>query len=304
MLRKRREATQLESSRQEAGLFGPGSESWRVLRERSVVMGGMRALLMHAVHPLVAAAAAQTRMYEHDPWGRHERTLRLTFTLVFGTRQEAAAAARQINAAHRSVRGVDRSTGLAYDARDPDLLLWVHASLISSFLLFERLTVGRLDAAGRQRFHQEATTMASLLGLPAARIPPTVSDLDAWVDATIDSRTLRPTASSHLVSAVMRGKAGGTAGHRSRAAGFLALHMLPPALRDLYGVDHGRSEQRKLKALGAAIRVGRLALPARARFIGPAIAASARMRGEEARVSEAAVLTRRRGAELDARQPL
>src|SRR6266516_5546799 len=105
----------------DVGFFGPDSELWRVLRERSVVMGGMRALLMHAAHPLIAAAAAQTGMYEHDTWGRHERTLRLTFTLVFGTRQEATTAARQINAAHRSVHGVDRCTGLAYSARDPEL---------------------------------------------------------------------------------------------------------------------------------------------------------------------------------------
>src|SRR5262245_7558038 len=112
----------------DAGFFGPDSELWRVLRERTVIMGGMRALLMHAAHPLVSAAAMRTGMYEHDTWRRHERTLRLTFTLVFGTRQEAALAARQINAAHRSVHGIDDHTGLGYDARDPELLLWVHAS--------------------------------------------------------------------------------------------------------------------------------------------------------------------------------
>ena len=284
----------------DAGFFGPDSELWRVLRERTVVMGGMRALLMHAAHPLVSAAAMQTGMYERDTWRRHERTLRLTFTLVFGTRQEATAAARRINAAHRSVHGVDDGTGLRYDARDPELLLWVHASLISSFLLFERLTVGRLGHEGRQRFHEEAITMAGLLGLPASRIPPGVRDLDAWVDAIIDDGILRPSAGSHRVSAVMRGKASGVAGYRSRAAGFLALHTLPPALRDLYGIDHNGSDQRKLEILGAAIRAGRHTLPTRARLTGPAIAAYARMRGEAARVSEAAVLPRRWKMESDA----
>jgi uncharacterized protein (DUF2236 family) len=292
MLRQR-QAHERAGLRPDAGLFGPDSELWRVLRERSVVMGGMRALLMHAAHPLVAAAAAQTGMYQHDSLRRHERTLRLTFALVFGTRQEAAAAARQINAAHRSIHGVARDSGLTYSARDPELMLWVHASLISSFLLFEGLTVGRLREPGRQQFYDEATRMAGLLGLPAARIPRKVNDLDAWVDAKIDSGTLRLTAGSHQISAVMRGKASGADGYRSRAAGFLALHTLPPTIRDLYGIDHSRSDQRKLKMLGATIRGGRLALPASARFIGPASAAYARMRGEAARVSEAAVLPRR-----------
>jgi len=76
----------------EAGLFGPGSVSWQVLREASVMIGGVRALLMHAAHPLVVAGARQTGMYERDPWRRLARTLRQTFTVVFGTSEEAAAA--------------------------------------------------------------------------------------------------------------------------------------------------------------------------------------------------------------------
>lgn len=270
-----------------------------MLRERSVVMGGMRALLLHAAHPLIAAAAAQTGMYERETWRRHERTLRLTFTLVFGDRREATLAARQINVAHRQVHGVDPATGHTYDARDPELLLWVHASLISSFLLFERLAVGRLGESGRQRFHEEAITMATLLGLPAARIPGSVRDLDAWVDATIASGTLRMSSSAEQVSAVMRGKAGGRGGIRSHAAGFLALHTLPPTVRDLYGVDHGHSDQLKLEVLGATIRAARLALPPSSRFIGPALAAAARMRGEVTSVPEAAVLPRRWRTETD-----
>src|SRR6266516_8111125 len=87
------------------GMFGPESVSWRVLREGSVVVGGLRALLMHAAHPLVVAGARQTRMYERDPWRRLERTLRQTFTVVFGTREEAAAASRRIDDVHRAIRG-------------------------------------------------------------------------------------------------------------------------------------------------------------------------------------------------------
>jgi uncharacterized protein (DUF2236 family) len=136
------------TERPDPGLFGPGSVSWRVLREASVMIGGVRALLMHAAHSLVVAGARQTAMYERDPWRRLERTLRLSFTVVFGTGQEAVAAARRIDQVHRGIRGVDPVTGLRYDARDPELLLWVHACLVDSFLELERLTVGWLDGAG------------------------------------------------------------------------------------------------------------------------------------------------------------
>src|SRR6266511_4352007 len=73
----------------DAGLFGPGSASWRVNRETTVLFGGARALLRQAAHPLVLAGARQTGSYERDPLKRLERTLQLTYKLTFGTRGEA-----------------------------------------------------------------------------------------------------------------------------------------------------------------------------------------------------------------------
>src|SRR5438128_9751210 len=109
----------------EKGLFGPGSVSWQVHREVTVLFGGARALLMQAAHPLVLAGARQTGFYERDPWKRLERTLQLTYKITFGTRDEALEAVRRINLVHENVHGVDDVTGLTYDARDPDLLLRV-----------------------------------------------------------------------------------------------------------------------------------------------------------------------------------
>jgi ER-bound oxygenase mpaB/B'/Rubber oxygenase, catalytic domain len=91
-------------------------------------------------------------------------------------------------------------TGLRYDARDPDLLLWVHACLVDSFLLFERLTVGRLDNAGRQAFHGESMVSAELLRLPKERIPPTVPALRAYLDEVMASGILRMTDGARRVA--------------------------------------------------------------------------------------------------------
>jgi hypothetical protein len=132
------------------GYFGPDSISWQVHREVTVLFGGARAVLMQAAHPLVIAGARETRFYERNPWRRLQRTLLLTYTLTFGTKAEADAAAKQINDVHARIKGVDEVTGLPFDALDPDLLLYVHACLIESALLFERLTIGRrVPATGR-----------------------------------------------------------------------------------------------------------------------------------------------------------
>src|SRR5881409_289690 len=87
----------------DAGLFGPGSVSWQVNRETTVLFGGARALLMQAAHPLVLAGARQTGFYERNPWKRLERNLQLTYTITFGTREEAAESVRRINRVHREI---------------------------------------------------------------------------------------------------------------------------------------------------------------------------------------------------------
>ena len=93
------------------GYFGPDSVSWQVHREVTVLFGGARALLMQAAHPLVVAGANQTGMYERNPWKRLQRTLILTYTMTFGTKAEAHAAADKINEVHTRINGVDPVTG-------------------------------------------------------------------------------------------------------------------------------------------------------------------------------------------------
>ncbi len=57
----------------------------------------------------------------------------------------------------------------------------MHACLVDSALLFEELTVGKLDDTGRQRFHEEQMLAAELLLVPRESMPPTVPELRAWL---------------------------------------------------------------------------------------------------------------------------
>ena len=57
------------------GLFGPGSISWEVLGDVSSFVGGIRALLIQAAHPEVAAGVADHSSYREDPLGRKQNSL-------------------------------------------------------------------------------------------------------------------------------------------------------------------------------------------------------------------------------------
>jgi uncharacterized protein (DUF2236 family) len=252
------------------GYFGPGSVSWQVHKEVTVLFGGARAVLMQAAHPLVIAGARATGFYERNPWKRLQRTLILTYTITFGTIAEAHAAADRINDVHQRIHGTDEVTGLPYDALDPELLLYVHACLVDSALLFEELTVGKLDDAGRQRFHEEQMLAAELVKVPREIIPPTVPALRAYLQDVYDSGILQATESSRTVADLFRDPPKDAEWRPVlRGVSRLAFGTLPSSLREMFGIKHGPLQRAAMKATFAATKVARPLLPPRYRYIAP-----------------------------------
>lgn len=252
------------------GYFGPGSVSWQVHREVTVLFGGARAVLMQAAHPLVIAGARESGFYERNPWRRLQRTLLLTYTITFGTKAEARAAADRINAVHERIKGVDEATGLPYDALDPDLLLYVHACLIESALLFEAVTVGALDEQGRQRFHEEQMLAAEMMLVPRERIPPTVAGLRSLLHEVEASGILRLTEGASRVAALFHDPPREAEWRPVlRGVSRLAFWTLPPALREIYGVRMTPGRRRAMRAAFPMMRAVRPLLPPRYRFIAP-----------------------------------
>jgi uncharacterized protein (DUF2236 family) len=270
----------------DVGYFGPQSISWQVNREMTVLFGGARALLMHAAHPLVAAGARQTSLYQRDPWARLIRTLQLQSTMTFGTKAEADEAAGRINKLHFKVNGIDPVTRERYDAVDPDLLLWVHACLeVSSLYFFER-TVRRLSDAERDRYHQENLLAADLMLLPRQSVPATFQALDDYVTEVVNSERLMMTdVAANVAEIIRQGPVPTIIKPLWGFIRFAAFGTLPSRLRDLYGVTWTLRRQRwldfNLRALGRV----RPFIPGRFRLIYPARKALKRL-AEGAAIAE------------------
>ena len=266
------------------GYFGPESVSWQVHREVTVLFGGARAVLMQAAHPLVIAGARETGFYERNPWRRLQRTLVLTYTITFGTKTEAQTAADRINDVHERVKGVDPVTGLPYDGLDPQLLLYVHACLVESALLFERLTIGRLDDRGRERFHQEQMLAAEMVRIPRDAIPPTFRELRGFLRDVEASGILRVTDAARRVAALFDDPPKEAEWRPVlRGVSRLAFGTLPPALRDGYGVEVTPARRAVMRTTFAALRTFHPLLPPRYRYIEPYQEWRARQRGRESR---------------------
>jgi uncharacterized protein (DUF2236 family) len=118
----------------DAGWFGPGSQTWEVHSSLATLVGGVRALLLQACHPLALAGVEQHSSYREDPLGRLQRTNMFVTTTTFGSTQRAEGAARLVRSVHERVAGT-APDGRAYRATDPRLLLWVHVGLTESMLV-------------------------------------------------------------------------------------------------------------------------------------------------------------------------
>ena len=162
------------------GYFGPHSVTWRVHADPMQWVGGVRALFLLALHPLVMAGVDQHSTYRQDPIGRLQRTGDYLGAVTFGTREQADRAAARVRGVHRRVRGVEPESGTPYWAPDPELMLWVHCGEIDSFLTIGRRAGVPVSAADADRYVAEQVTAAELVGIPRELAPSSVAELDDY----------------------------------------------------------------------------------------------------------------------------
>ena len=121
----------------EPGLYLPSDAPWVVHADFGTLVGGIRALLMQALHPGSLTGVKNHSRYQQDPLGRLSGTIRWLTITTFGSLAAVQQEAGRVNRMHDRVRGeYDSAAGdkVPYKAADEDLLLWVHIAFMDSFL--------------------------------------------------------------------------------------------------------------------------------------------------------------------------
>jgi uncharacterized protein (DUF2236 family) len=216
------------------GLFGPRSAVWRVHRDRSFLVAGIRSLMLQALHPLPMAGVAEHSDWKRDPFGRLAATSGYVLTVTYGERAAAFGAAARVRDIHTRVHGVDPVTGLAYSAEDPALLLWVHAAMVDSIVAVTRAYGRTLEPADADRYVAEMVRFASILGVPEETIPADVATLSAYM-TSVDLVQATPAAREAM--AIVLDPPGLDPDTRDlwHDAGRVAIGSLPDWARELYG---------------------------------------------------------------------
>ena len=250
----------------DAGLFGPGSVTWRVHADPSMALAGLRALLLQAVHPLAMAGVAQHSDFRGDPWGRLFRTAEYVAVVSYGTTREAERAAARVRGIHRRLRGVEPESGTPYRVDDPELLRWVHCVEVESFLSTAVRCGMRLSTDERDRYYREQLTAAELVGLDRRDVPSSVAQM---ADYFRDVRpALRVTAEARRAAAFVLWppmpslvQLGTPARPAWVALATAAAAMLPRWARRAYSLPGLPTTDIAATAAGMAFRTGLLVVP-------------------------------------------
>ena len=222
-----------------SGLWADDSMIRRVNRENVLLLGGGRALLMQLAHPKVAAGVDEHSDFRRAPLRRLRRTIRMTMAIVFGDRETALAAARAVNQTHAQVRGA------GYRAMDPDLLMWVHGTLVDSALVTFETFVRPLSAPSREEFYRQMNEAAALLGVPDDRFPVSYADFREYMDRMVESGAVRVgTLASELARHVLRPGLRLVPGGARIPFEIVTAGLLPPRGREQYGLAWGPGQER------------------------------------------------------------
>jgi uncharacterized protein (DUF2236 family) len=244
------------------GLFGPGSLAWQINGESVLLLGAGRALLMQVAHPLVAAGVADHSDFAENPFDRLWRTVDAALTVVFGDGEQWRGAVDRVTGIHANVHG--ERDGARYSALDPELLLWVHATLVDSSLAAYDRFVRPVPPEIRERYYLEMRRMGSAFGVPEDAHPPTYADFRAYLVGTIAGlrmgeecrcmarRVLSPPTPAVLFPAGI-------------VSGLLSVGLLPQRIRSALGLRWNRGTERAFVAAAATLRSTLPLLPDRVR---------------------------------------
>lgn len=267
---------------------------------------GPRALLLQIAHPLVAAGVAEHSGFRVDPWARLSGTLRSYLRIVYGTADAARAEIRRLRDLHSGIHGeitepfARELHGRRYSALDPQLALWVHATLVDSTIAAYDAWLEPLARAEKARYYEETLPVGRAFGIPEAILPPDLDAFEAYL-----SGMLAPggpiqvgEVARELAAAITHPPLGSAAvaagpllarlapmldGIPSRAYSWLfwpSLGLLPARVRVGYGFPWGVRQQLVATWLVSTWRAWRPMLPTSFRHMPQALAADRRVGAE------------------------
>jgi uncharacterized protein (DUF2236 family) len=200
---------------------------WRICRERVILLHGPAAAVLQVCHPRVAVGVREHSDFRRAPLSRLRRTLDAVYAIAFGTETEAQRVARRLAGVHARVPG----------ANDPELLMWVLATLIMSAVEGYERCVAKLSDDEKRQFYDEMRTFGEFFDLPGEYGPQCWRQFVGYYESMLADASIGSTDVSREVAwAVMEPARPVWLGLTNPLTHFLFSEVLPAAVRQRLGL--------------------------------------------------------------------
>jgi uncharacterized protein (DUF2236 family) len=258
------------------GYFPRGSSVLRMVQEEKSVglFYGQRALAIGAIAPLNFIGTRRHTRAPDQPFKRLVRTAKMFESIFFGTRKEADKVLNAVHGMHSQVHGETPReegalpAGTPYSAFDPELMLWTVAVAADSARVFYELFVRRLSDGERDELWADYARFGALFGMPIEVAPGSHREFTAWFEGRIAAPESFLTGEARKTGKAILLDIPVPASRRGAMAvqNLIQIAMLPPRVRELYGIEYTPSMQIAFRGVMGFSRATRPLAPKRLRY--------------------------------------
>lgn len=226
-----------------------------IAAESVLVAAGGRAILLQLANPGVGRGVAEHSDFASRPLDRLVRTLQYVYTVVYGSPEQVQAVVRSVSRAHAPVRSAQTDGRHSYSAFDPQLQLWVAATLYDSAIdMYERIR-GPLDDRSAEQIYQDYAVLGTALQVPHELWPADRTAFREYWSRQLD--TLSTDATTRRVARALLHPTAGPVWLRAAmpAARLVTAGLLPPAVREAFDLPWTPARRRIFAGLMAITRL-------------------------------------------------
>lgn len=259
--------------------LGPDSVSWRCGSDARGFFAAGYALMLQVAHPTISSGVRDHSNFLSEPWARLWRTVDYVNLTIYSGLDAIEITAR-LREMHRSIKGANPD-GSRYHALEPEAYAWVQASLVKTVVEVNERFVGPLRRADTERLYQEWRGLGRLLGIRAGDLPADWDAFQRYFDHMVATRLERTETGETVLRSLANPPRPPELPRWALPLWWLGrlplrhlvmlctVGMLPPALRERYGLRWSRWRDRELRAIEGLSRRLTPVLPEWVRISGP-----------------------------------
>ncbi len=223
--------------------------------ESMLLIGAGATVLLQLAVPGVGRGVAEHSTTLERPLDRLRTTMTFVYAVTLGTAEEKQTVVRLVNRAHVPVRSN------RYNAFDPELQLWVAATLYrNGFDMYERF-FGRLSDADADRLYRQSAVYGTALQVRADMWPATRAEFDAYWDRMIETATVDDQVRAYVRGLLSGGRAPLPVRMTMPLQRFLTIGILPQRIRDQFALPWSPRDQRRFDRVMTVLPVVYRRLP-------------------------------------------